>query len=291
MLLSLGPAGAPKAAINLEDAKKKPFDSLSALFVTASLFNHSCEPNAFWRTYGDIMVVRARLDISSGAELFIPYCSSDNVDVLARHLPAGCTCGLCTLDKLDGIERVRQRAKLVKEEYKNLSNVVLPSLRSRNVEPKTKRLVEAFITKLEATYAPSRGPLRPDLADPCHLFAELLTLSKDPSDILKAVEYDLKALEAQGGIVERIYGPGGGARRSLKKIKVRATSMGDSLLPVMALVGNVSRCRRVGRIAESRLWAEAALEMERLGSGGGREFFDVRYGDVLPERGIALLLQ
>jgi len=47
----------------------------SAIYGLPSLFNHSCHPNAVWRCFGDVMVVRAREMISLGTEITLAYTS------------------------------------------------------------------------------------------------------------------------------------------------------------------------------------------------------------------------
>jgi len=43
------------------------------LYPTASLINHSCDPNADLNFYGDTVVVRAMRNISEGEEICISY--------------------------------------------------------------------------------------------------------------------------------------------------------------------------------------------------------------------------
>ena len=45
----------------------------TGIFPLASLFNHSCDPNVFRYSLGDILVFRAARDIQPGEELFISY--------------------------------------------------------------------------------------------------------------------------------------------------------------------------------------------------------------------------
>ncbi|GAA5974723.1 hypothetical protein JCM11641_007240 [Rhodosporidiobolus odoratus] len=44
------------------------FDSPSGLFLSATLFNHACDSNAFWLTYQDLIVVCSRTSITAGRE-------------------------------------------------------------------------------------------------------------------------------------------------------------------------------------------------------------------------------
>lgn len=272
-------------------------ETSSALFILTSLTNHSCTPNAIWRSYGDLMVLRARADIPRGAEVFLPYGSGQGEEgkrALSKHFAKGCDCELCTLDKLDGVVKVRQRERLVREQYDKLKALVRTAVvEKERIVPSTLRLVEAYISALESTYLPSRGPLRPNLEAAYHLLAELLTASFDPKDLDKAVETQLKAIEAQGGVVERIYPAAGSSRGRRQPVEIvpRAAPVGDSVFAVMGMLTNAGRCKMAGRRAEGVLWAKAAVAMEDLASGGGREFFDARYEDVLSSMGIAQLFR
>ncbi|KIO27502.1 hypothetical protein M407DRAFT_47568, partial [Tulasnella calospora MUT 4182] len=95
---------------------EKESDHPSALFLLPSLFNHSCNPNAVWVCYGDVMVIRAMRDIPKGSEAFISYRPGDASFIKReenlRHYFDKCTCELCILDRADGEAACKRRETL-----------------------------------------------------------------------------------------------------------------------------------------------------------------------------------
>ena len=73
----------------------------------SSLLNHSCMPNATWRLFGDVMVVRSNRDIVRGTELTIAYTAPSGTaetryKALEHMLDQPCDCELCDWDRKDG---------------------------------------------------------------------------------------------------------------------------------------------------------------------------------------------
>lgn len=104
---------------------KKESDHPSALFLLPSLFNHSCDPNAAWVCFGDVMVIRATRDIPKGSEVFISYLSDPSFSKREERLRQyfdKCMCDLCTLDRADGEAACKKRATL--EEKRETWNTV-----------------------------------------------------------------------------------------------------------------------------------------------------------------------
>lgn len=71
-----------------------------------SMFNHSCFPNATWRLFGNVMVIRAVKDVKTGEEITLTYVSPagdtrTRADSLREHLSV-CDCELCKWDGIDG---------------------------------------------------------------------------------------------------------------------------------------------------------------------------------------------
>ncbi|GAA5922204.1 hypothetical protein JCM3775_003529 [Rhodotorula graminis] len=80
----------------------------SALFLNGSAFNHSCLPNTYHKTVGDLLVVRARVPVKKGKEVYVSYAPIDRTpsheiwDVLDRHFgDNGCPCAYCVETKDD----------------------------------------------------------------------------------------------------------------------------------------------------------------------------------------------
>ncbi|KAG8908311.1 hypothetical protein FRC01_007456 [Tulasnella sp. 417] len=91
-------------------------DHPSALFLLPSLFNHSCNPNAAWVCFGDVMVIRAVRDIPKGSEAFVAYRSGAEPFIKReeklRHYFNKCACDLCALDRADGEAACKKRMTL-----------------------------------------------------------------------------------------------------------------------------------------------------------------------------------
>jgi hypothetical protein len=81
--------------------------SMVTLQYMPSLLNHSCIPNATWRLFGNVMVVRSNCNITRGAEVTIAYTppsgtAETRYKALNRMLDQPCDCELCDWDRADG---------------------------------------------------------------------------------------------------------------------------------------------------------------------------------------------
>lgn len=174
-----------------EEREAKP----TALYTLPSMFNHSCLANAIWYCIGDLMVVRAAEPIPAGTEITIPYSVEesylDRSSVLRRHMLQSCSCRLCEDDRRDGEAQNRRRHELKAR------------LDPAAVKAASLADVRALEKEISATYAPSRGPVRPCSALALHAVAEKLRESKDPRHLQEAIRYDLQALERYGFIPAR----------------------------------------------------------------------------------------
>ncbi|KAG9046748.1 hypothetical protein FS837_003769, partial [Tulasnella sp. UAMH 9824] len=89
----------------------------NGLFLLPSLFNHSCSPNAFRYTLGDVMIIRATCDIPAGDEVFLNYGAVGD-SYLSRgqegffRLLGSCNCPLCVRDRQAGESVCNQREQL-----------------------------------------------------------------------------------------------------------------------------------------------------------------------------------
>ncbi|KAK7469009.1 hypothetical protein VKT23_003505 [Stygiomarasmius scandens] len=135
------------------ESDKEEFDSPSALYLLASLFNHSCVPNAQWTCFGDVMIIRATKTIAQGEEIYIPYTPgvmpfNKRQEALNKHFPSGCPCPLCVDDRADGMDNCKQREILLE----------------RMKETKSIQGRRRLLSQIETTYAPSRKTLRPEMS-------------------------------------------------------------------------------------------------------------------------------
>lgn len=81
-----------------------PNDQTPGIWLTASMFNHSCLPNCAWAWTGDLFVARANRDITEGEELTVAYVPSSydyekRNGVLKASNDFECHCPLCKADE------------------------------------------------------------------------------------------------------------------------------------------------------------------------------------------------
>ncbi|GAA5823839.1 hypothetical protein JCM11251_003317 [Rhodosporidiobolus azoricus] len=251
----------------------------SALFPSASLFNHSCMPNAVHSTYGDVFFVRARKAMKQGDELKIPYTTtSDTLEmrnrVFLQHFGRSCDCEPCEADRLDGTQNLQRRQALPTEKlvhfYRAFRNLDRSQITHHALETIYKGLLPVT-AEMEGTYTTSRTE-RPDLVGFYVLLAELCFPSVDCC--LKGTEYTLKALEAAGAPVEVERDEEG-----LKQVKVLAlpfSHISDGVRMLLNVAYALLHCRNSKKAAESELWVDAAKELARMDKGG-LEDFDSRF--------------
>ncbi|GAA5843194.1 hypothetical protein JCM9279_001890 [Rhodotorula babjevae] len=119
----------------------------SALFLNGSAFNHSCLPNTYHKSVGDLLVVRARVFVKKGKEVYISYAPIDVTPpmsrwaVLERHFePNECPCAYCVETKNDEEDELGNRASLLAE-FDGASDAVLDD-GARSAEMCAKEYVE-----------------------------------------------------------------------------------------------------------------------------------------------------
>lgn len=84
----------------------------TAMFYTASFFNHSCDPNAFALVTYNKIIVYARRSIQVGEEITIPYSS---IGVHSKDkLTFKCLCGNC-----DKVQRIPEE---IMKQFEDISN-------------------------------------------------------------------------------------------------------------------------------------------------------------------------
>ncbi|GAA6005081.1 Set6p [Rhodotorula paludigena] len=173
----------------------------SVLFLGASAFNHSCVPNASWRCYGNLMVVRSRAHIKKGEQIFIAYATPEGPPewperVLKSHFgEAGCPCPACDSRRRDPPAQLRRRLEL-----SDKSAVIgAPKLYGPNVpafNANEARRLYVLAEQLEKTYARDHVALRPLLIEP---YYACMIAANAPSDSARKVDYLVKCIGAMGG--------------------------------------------------------------------------------------------
>jgi hypothetical protein len=189
-------------------SSERDLEKPSAIYTLPSIFNHSCHPNAMWRCFGDVMVIRARQTVLEGEEVTLPYTLGhtyiDREKALAPIIEMQCDCTFCAADRADGKIACRQRKTLIDE-----MNATKKGLhRSTMSNPG----LEDHVGKLMCTYHSKQSVPRPPLF--VAYFDVMQVTERDGNRqgrvdlISKSVQFGMKALEAAGftGIDTRMKG-------------------------------------------------------------------------------------
>ncbi|GKY98779.1 hypothetical protein MPSEU_000834100 [Mayamaea pseudoterrestris] len=100
----------------------------TGLWLTESMFNHSCVPNCTWQQIGDHIFIRSTRPISSGEELSVTYVPhqdtySERVAAFGRWGTGfECKCEWCHTIRTD--HRLRKMVTTIEEAHKQAANLV-----------------------------------------------------------------------------------------------------------------------------------------------------------------------
>ena len=108
----------PLVGKDLSDGPSLDVNETGGLFYACSFMNHSCIPNAFRIAFGDIMVIRANIDLKKGAEITQSYMARAPYHIRASRLRDSwgidCTCAMCQADRMEGYKVLSRRRKLIR---------------------------------------------------------------------------------------------------------------------------------------------------------------------------------
>lgn len=138
------------------------------------------------------MIVRAAKNMAKGEEITLNYTPyqdyAKRAEFLAKHV-GECDCQLCQLDRADGPEQNAERIKAVQ------STDAAMCLTSTAAGLRV-------LKRVNATYLPSRGPLRPEICFVHHQYARALEAEAKPTNDRekrrKAIMEQMKGLETAG---------------------------------------------------------------------------------------------
>lgn len=272
------------------DSDDSELTSSSHLYITASIFNHSCAPNALWTILGDVIIVRARVDVEEGQEVFIPYTGAisdkainETVErSLSKHFPnaPGCQCSACEATRRDGRVRVARRRDLMANEYERIKEDLRNLATSQSSVPITIiRRGKQLIADLGATYSPSRRcNIRVSLAQAEHWLSEAFHLRQQYEE---AIKHSFKSFQAQGGEIEP--SPLGGSSTTPR---VLAAPLAPGSTGINTLLVNASRCLYLGRPDTAMMWLRLAMETAEMVNGGGRKLFERKFRGVMETVGV-----
>src|SRR5258708_3767145 len=127
----------------------------TGIWLRASYCNHRCLPNANRSFIGDMMVVQANQDIEAGGEIFLTYgIAFDAYVERKKHLDFygfQCDCNLCKSESKVPANIVKERARLVVEAKKFISENQ-QTLASQTPSTKKTKKAKELVRKLRATY-------------------------------------------------------------------------------------------------------------------------------------------
>lgn len=179
--------------------------SPSALYLLPSLINHSCIENATRRFFREVMVIRAKTNISKGEEITLSYTWGDTVSIRQSRLNKygfTCACILCEDERADGELACRRREELVK----NMGDIGPGDQKAAPVTAKslrkTTKALELTIKQVSETYTSShRTTVRPPLVWLHHWLSQKLRTQADRHDVRlyhQAISEEIKAIDAMG---------------------------------------------------------------------------------------------
>ncbi|KAF5369362.1 hypothetical protein D9758_002497 [Tetrapyrgos nigripes] len=265
-----------EASLHLGGAERlsQQTETPSALYLFASMFNHSCLPNAMWFCFGDVMVISAARTIAEGEEIYIPYVTpsgsfKERQDGLRKHLPDECRCELCAQDRADGVSNCQRREQLMEK------------IKSASTTQQYRRL----LTQIEETYSSSRGNIRPELFFSKHGLGEMLRsnlkqshaqLSKSTfrSRMKETIELDLAALKNIGVAVQDQPSGLPISTDCFPSFLSRESLAAYYLSIAVNYLNLEDNSRAVS-------WVKAAEWVVRAGFGGDKSFFYLLLGKLL----------
>jgi hypothetical protein len=224
------------------------------------------------------MIFRARTDIKSGSELFVPYVGpatdakneEKRKGVLDVHFKDGqCECDFCQDDRLDGPINLSKRRELVNTRWSVLKKQyeAFGSKTKAQEMDALKVKVASFVSELEKTYRPGHGSIKPDLVMPYHVLAELHVPTR-PNFHKEANPLSLKCLVADGAVFD------------IKKdsIKVLAVPIvpGNTVTMILNMAWRLARRDKDDTTKEAELWVSAAAQASRIiyGDDNVKQFVD-----------------
>lgn len=221
------------------------------------------------------MIIRARKPISKGSEIFLAYTSPSSKFekreiLLANHLEKGCKCELCQIDSKDG------SAKRLKRYQTHSQLEPMHQLATNGpIASSTVRRLQNYVTNCEAAYAGTPFSLQFLMYDAYHSMSTYYL--RHDAGLEKGLEYSLKAINCIGAKIDRING-----LKGVYELKICELGYGDSIVIVMLLISIASLLKvQYDKDQEGRVWLQAAIEVESMHHGGGRDLFLMRYEKVL----------
>ncbi|KAJ7584922.1 hypothetical protein C8J56DRAFT_138136 [Mycena floridula] len=278
----LGPIREVTTKVISKEEDDSQFKSPTALYTTTSLFNHNCDPNAAWRCFGDVMVIRADRNIELGKEITIAYVGgsySKRTPVLSAILGGTCDCEICEIDRTDGDATLRARQKIeddsLKQQMANFNKTGSYLLRPKQAK--------AHLDKLLLTYRSPQKYFRMPLftAQFQAMQANERAAAAQPNIYPVAIQHGFEALIAAGfTILDTKLDSLRSARFVLPLSKSKSPSgIEDQFILIMAHICACFCCIESDICAER--WLRAAWWVHECAFGGGEALFNARFANAL----------
>ena len=117
-VIELNAYNLPLVAKGFSTSPSLDHEETGGLFYACSFMNHSCIPNAYRIAFGDIMVIRANIDLKKGAEITQSYMSRapyhHRASGLKERWGVDCTCVMCQGDRMEGYKVLSRRKQLTR---------------------------------------------------------------------------------------------------------------------------------------------------------------------------------
>ncbi len=222
----------------------------SGIWLTASLVNHACKPNAYRSFIGDAMILRATREINEGEEITIDYVNAAMLSVKERKEKMKswgfeCQCELCKAEVQITEKLLKKRAVLVEDLKRVFGAANLRRVDNAAFVEDSLRVIK----KLEDTYPRTiLGKLpRTTLTDP---YLALSHATMDSGNFSAAAALATSALEALGFAISNVG----------EKIHVDRTHAILQDYSVDAFVQlALAEHNMTHTVAAQRFWEEAAL--------------------------------
>jgi len=165
------------------EAEQNEHDSCG-IWLTASLINHACKPNAYRSFIGDAMILRATRDINEGEEIKIDYVNAAMLSVKERkekmkNWGFECQCELCKAEVQIPQNTLKKRAALIEDLKRVFGTAILHCVDNAAFVENSLRVIK----KLEDTYPRTiLGKLpRTTLTDPYLALSQAMMVSRNYS--------------------------------------------------------------------------------------------------------------
>ncbi|EOQ99448.1 hypothetical protein E3P92_02619 [Wallemia ichthyophaga] len=249
-----------------------------------AIINHSCVPNVASIHLGDVIMSRALTPLRKGQELLhsyvpgtgggssVPPSQQERRGELRKH-GFTCQCELCSLDDIDGEEKLKERGLMLADVWPRLADRARVLERAKTEDEKFNaeldrllKELEEFVASLESTFSDKRPyELKPELAIVRRTLAQLTSRR----DVQKAIENELLSLSGLGAILNETHDKSSDRKKFKQLPRLQPDSAILSMLDIVELLKGVDE-------EGSKSWFESTKWAHDVLVGGGEAGFYAR---------------